>query len=182
MEQISLGKRGIHMMKKTMVAAVLAGCIVASSSVFASDADVLRETKDRADITQLMWNYVRALDTLNEGAYAKVFTEDGEFRTANAVEKGPEQLKKIILDVKKRRAESEAKGVKSTAMYHVITNSNIEFVDKDHARHYSYWMTMFAGAAPGESARVAAVGHGVDDVVRLKGKWLIQKRDVQPKD
>ena len=167
--------------RKTIAATLLAGCLVAGSA-FASDADILREAKDRADITQLMWNYVRALDTLNEDAYAKVFTDDGEFHTGNAVEKGPEQLKKIILDVKKRRAESEAKGVKSTAMYHVITNSNIEFMDKDHARYYSYWMTMFAGAAPGESARAAAVGHGVDDLVRVKGKWLIQKRDVAPKD
>lgn len=169
------------MLKKIIIATAATACFVASTA-FASDADILREAKDRADITQLMWNYCRALDTLNEDAYAKVFTEDGEFRTANAVEKGPEQLKKIILDVKKRRAESEAKGVASTAMYHVITNSNIEFVDKDHARYYSYWMTMFAAAKAGESARVAAVGHGVDDIVRVKGKWLIQKRDVQPKD
>jgi hypothetical protein len=169
------------MLKKIIMTTAAMACLVASTA-FATDADILREAKDRADITQLMWNYCRALDTLNEDAYAKVFTDDGEFHTANAVEKGPEQLKKIILDVKKRRAESEAKGVKSTAMYHVITNSNIEFVDKDHARYYSYWMTMFAAAKAGESARVAAVGHGVDDIVRVKGKWLIQKRDVQPKD
>ncbi len=26
----------------------------------------------------------------------------------------------------------------------------------------------------------AAAGHGIDDLVRLKGKWLIQPRDVAP--
>lgn len=163
--------------KITTTLALAAACLVAGNA-FASDAAILREAKDRAEIAQLMWNYVRALDSLNEEAYVKVFTEDGQFGT----EKGPEALKKIILDVKKRRAESEAKGEKSTAMYHVITNSNIEFVDKDHARYYSYWMTVFAGASRETPARVAAVGRGVDDLVRVKGKWLIQKRDVAPKD
>ncbi len=33
-------------------------------------------------------------------------------------------------------------------MYHVIANSYLEFVDKDHARLEAYWMTVFAVTNP----------------------------------
>ncbi len=35
-------------------------------------------------------------------------------------------------------------------MHHVITNAHIEFIDKDHARFHSYWMTVFA-ESPGSN-------------------------------
>jgi 3-phenylpropionate/cinnamic acid dioxygenase small subunit len=169
--------------KKTMVAVVLA--VVATGSALASDADILREAKDRADITQLMWNYCRALDTFNEDAYAGVYTEDGEFHagTAMPATKGRAALKKMVVDLKKGRAEREAKGEpKTPPMHHIITNSTIEFVDKDHARYHSYWMTVFEGVGRDVKPNVAAAGRGIDEIVRVNGKWLIQKRDVQPKD
>jgi uncharacterized protein (TIGR02246 family) len=171
------------MFKKTLMAAVLTGCLAASSA-FASDADILREAKDRADIAQLMWNYCRALDSLNADAYASVFTEDGEFVSGGAIasSKGHDALKKIVTDVKKSQAERAAKGEKITPMHHIITNSTIEFVDKDHVRYHSYWMTAFAGVGREIAPRVAAVGRGVDDIVRVNGKWLIKKRNVAPKD
>jgi uncharacterized protein (TIGR02246 family) len=171
------------MIKNTLAAAVLAVCFVASSA-FAADADILREAKDRADITQLMWNYCRALDSLNAEAYASVYTEDGEFVSGGAIasSKGRDALKKIVTDVKKSQAERAAKGEKITPMHHIITNATIEFVDKDHVRYHSYWMTVFEGVGREVAPRVAAVGRGVDDIVRVNGKWLIRKRDVAPKD
>jgi len=169
------------MLKKIMIAAVLTAGI--ASNAPASDADILRETQDRADIQQLMWKYVRALDSLNEDAYADVFTEDGQFGTGERAAKGREALEKVVTDVKKGRTEREAKGEpKSPAMHHVITNSSIEFVDKDHARYNAYWMTVFASGGKDVPPRVAAVGRSVDDVVRVKGKWLIKLRNVAPVD
>jgi hypothetical protein len=172
------------MIKKTIATAVLAGCLMASSA-FASDADILREAQDRADIAQLMWNYCRALDTFNEDAYVSVYTEDGEFRAGNAIPatKGRAALRKMVADLKKARAEREAKGEpKTPPMHHIITNSYIEFVDKDHARYHSYWMTVFEGVGRDVKPNVAAAGRGIDELVRVNGKWLIKKRDVQPKD
>jgi hypothetical protein len=167
-----------------MTSAVLTACL-ASSTAFASDADILREVKDRADITQLMWNYCRALDTFNEEAYASVYTEDGEFSAGSAMPatKGRAALRKMVADMKKQRAEREAKGdPKRPPMHHIITNSTIEFVDKDHVRYHSYWMTVFEGVGRDVKPDVAAVGRGIDEIVRVNGKWLIKKRDVQPKD
>ncbi len=172
------------MLKTIVTAAVLSGCLAASTA-FASDADILREAKDRAEITQLMWNYCRALDTFNEDAYASVYTEDGEFVAGSTMPatKGRAARKKMIEDLKKARAEREAKGEpKTPPMHHIITNSYIEFVDKDHARYNSYWMTVFEGVGRDVKPNVAAAGRGIDEMVRVNGKWLIKKRDVQPKD
>jgi hypothetical protein len=148
-----------------------------------SDADVVREARDRAEIERLMWRYVRALDTLDEDAYAATYTPDGRFGSGSNAAQGTASLKKMIADVKQRQAERAAKGgPKTGAMYHVIANSWLEFVDHDHARLHSYWMTMFAAAEPGGQPRIAAVGNSVDELVRTDGHWLIHVRDVAPKD
>lgn len=141
-----------------------------------------REAQDRAEIEKLMWQYVRALDTEDADAYAAVYTPDGQFGSgANAVQ-GREALKKMINDLRKRAADAEAKtGEKRPPMYHVLTNSYIEFIDRDHARMQAYWMTVFAGSGQTVPPRVAAAGREVDELVRLNGHWLIKLRDVSPK-
>ena len=64
----------------------------------------------------------------------------------------------------------------------MVTNSSIEFVDRDHARFNAYWMTVFASGGPNMPARVATAGREVDEIVRVNGQWLIKLRDVAPKD
>jgi len=152
------------------------------ASALASDNSTERESRDRAQIERLMWQYVRALDTENAEAYAAVYTPDGQFGTGASAVKGREALKKLIHDLRQRAAENEAKtGQKRPAMYHVIANSYLEFSDKDHARLEAYWMTVFAAAGPDAPSRVAAAGREVDELVRTNGQWLIKLRDVAPK-
>ena len=172
-------------MKKKLVftvAAFLAVALLGSPAV-AAENEAEREVHDRAQIEKLMWQYVRALDTKNAEAYAAVFTSDGQFGSgANAV-KGREALKKMINDFRQRAAENESKtGEKRPAMYHVIANSYLQFLDKDHARLEAYWMTVFAAAGPQTPSRVAAAGREVDELIRLNGQWLIKTRDVAPTD
>jgi len=172
-------------MKKKLVftvAAFLAVALLGSPAV-AAENEAEREVHDRAQIEKLMWQYVRALDTENAEAYAAVFTSDGQFGSgANAV-KGREALKKMINDFRQRAAENESKtGEKRPAMYHVIANSYLQFLDKDHARLEAYWMTVFAAAGPKTPSRVAAAGREVDELIRLNGQWLIKTRDVAPTD
>jgi uncharacterized protein (TIGR02246 family) len=153
------------------------------SRAVAADSDMLREAQDRAQIESLMWRYVRALDTENAEAYAAVYTPDGQFGSGATATKGREALKKMVSDLRQRAADNEAKTKeKRPAMYHVVTNSSIEFVDKDHARLNAYWMTVFAAGGANMPARVAAAGREVDELVRLNGQWLIKVRDVAPKD
>jgi hypothetical protein len=159
--------------------------VFAISGVPASAAENAfeREAKDRAQIEKLMWQYVRALDTENPDAYAAVFTPDGQFGSGTNAAKGTDALKKMINDLRQRAADQEAKtGQKRPSMYHVITNSYVEFIDKDHARVQAYWMTVFGAGAQNTPPRVAAVGREVNELVRLNGQWLIKLRDVAPKD
>lgn len=133
---------------------------------------VTREAKDRAEIEKLMWDYVKAADSLNADAYASVFTPDGAFLQV----KGSDALKKMITDLR------SSMGARADGMHHIMSNQNIEFVTPDRARVYYYWQTVFGGAAGAKPApNVAAVGRGVDDVVRVNGKWLIQNRNVSLK-
>lgn len=170
------------MRKKRLCKVALFATAALLAAPLAAQSGTEREARDRAQIEKLMWQYVRALDTENAEAYAAVYTPDGQFGSgANAV-KGHEALTKMINDLRQRAAENEAKtGEKRPAMYHVIANSYLEFVDKDHARLEAYWMTVFADGGPKLPSRVAAAGREIDELVRLNGQWLIKSRDVAPK-
>lgn len=164
-----------------VVAAVVFTIGLASMHLGAQD-NAAREARDRAEIEALMWRYVRALDTGNADAYASVYTPDGQFGGGANASKGQTALKKMITDINDRQAAAVAKGESRPSMYHVIANSHLEFVDKDHARLQAYWMTVFGAAGQNVPPRVAAAGRSVDQLVRVNGQWLIQSRDVAPRD
>jgi hypothetical protein len=52
----------------------------------------------------------------------------------------------------------------------------IEFIDDTHAKHHSYWLKK-RRASDGFPASLAAIGVGVDDLVKIDGQWLIQVRN-----
>ena len=154
---------------------------IAALPAHADDAQLLQEMRDRAAIEALMWRYVRALDTLDADAYAAVFTPDGKFGSGQTAREGRAALKDMVNEIKAGRTEREANGAPpSPPMYHVIANHTLEFIDRDHARYDSYWMTVFGARGQDVPVRVAAAGRGVDMLVRVNGEWLIQTRDVAP--
>jgi uncharacterized protein (TIGR02246 family) len=162
--------------------AALVGTIALASTQLGAQDTATREARDRAEIDALMWRYVRALDTRNPEAYAAVYTPDGQFGSGATPTKGREALTKMVAGLRDRATEAAAKGQPGPAMYHVITNPYLEFMDKDHARLHAYWMTVFGANGEKVPPRVAAAGRSVDQLVRVNGKWLIQSRDVAPKD
>ena len=162
-------------------AAALLSAVGAATVVWAAGkADPGRESQDRAEIEGLMWHYVRALDTHDADAYAKVYTEDGVFQSGTNVTKGRAALKKLIEDGQKAAAERAAKGETRPQMYHVATNVYVELVDESHARYHAYWQGVFESGGPAQPAHVGSAGHELSSLVRVKGKWLIEKRDVAP--
>jgi hypothetical protein len=158
---------------------VLVALVVSTSCT--AEKDTVR-AQDRVEIEQLMWDYIRALDSGNAEAYTALFAPDGQFgRGANAI-KGREALKKMILDARKMmdakpKTDADNKSDKKPSrMYHVVTNPHIEFIDKDQARYYAYWMgALTAGGT-------TSAGREVNELVRINGKWLISVRDVDPQD
>lgn len=147
----------------------------------AARSDAQRETDDRAQIDKLMWRYVRALDTENPEAYAATYTPDGQFGTGAKAVKGRMALEKMIVGLR-QQGQARAKGQKRPPMYHMLLNGYVDFPDKDHAHMEAYWLTVFGQAGQNVPVRVAAAGREVDELVRVNGRWLIQTRDVTPKD
>ena len=142
-----------------------------------TDADaLLREAQDRAAIERLMWNYVRAADTLNADAYAAVFTENGRF---NNVE-GREALRNMISGMEASMRPRWESGELAGNMHHTMSNQTITFINPNRAQVRYYWQTIFGGPGTNPAPRVAAVGNGIDTVVKVNGRWLIESRNVQP--
>jgi len=156
------------------IAALLAIAMPANAAT--SDADFVQEMRDRVKIEQLMWDYVRAIDSFNADAYARVFTPDGTFNTV----KGSDALRKMVTDLKSDQDGRRAKGESIPPMHHMMSNQTIEFVSPDHARVHYYWQTVFADKTRNPPPRLAAAGRGVDNVVRVDGVWLISNRNVTP--
>jgi hypothetical protein len=152
---------------------VLMAFVVSAS--LAAEKDIVR-AKDRVEIEQLMWDYIRALDSGNTEAYVALFASEGQFgRGANAI-KGREALRKMMTDARQKMDENSKSGKKPPRMYHVVTNPHIEFIDKDHARYYAYWMGALAAGG------TTSAGREVNELVRINGQWLISVRDVDPQD
>ena len=151
--------------------------VVPNGVRLSADSD---ETKDRDAIEALMWKYARALDTLNADAYISCYTPDGQFVAGPTPTAGADALRKMITDLKTRREEQIKKGETPAPMYHMEMNKYVEFIGKDRARHHTYWETVFGAVGRGGQVRVAAAGHGVDDLVKVNGKWLIKIRNVAP--
>ena len=169
-------------MKNQVGVAVLTAIVVTAGAVFTatkSDADLLRQARDREEIEQLMWRYARALDTADADGYAANYTMDGQFGGGANATKGRDALKKMIAGARDRQATATPK---RPPMYHMTANHQITFTDKDHARIDAYHITMVSAAGPETPARVAGVGRSIDELERVNGQWLIKSRNVAPMD
>jgi 3-phenylpropionate/cinnamic acid dioxygenase small subunit len=164
------------------IAGIFVTAVVAVFSAPPSDADVLRETRDRVEIEDLMWRYARALDTNDPDGYAAMYTPDGQFVAGANATKGHDALRKMIADLRQRATEARAKGEPRPPMYHMTANERITFSDTDHARIEAYYITATAAAGANTPLRVVGVGRSVDDLVRVNGRWLIRTRNVAPQD
>jgi uncharacterized protein (TIGR02246 family) len=137
-----------------------------------------QKLQDRAEIESLIVRYGTALDTLDADGYTGVFTEDAQLDVAGNVRKGRPQIRQIITDLQESRATNQAKGTPSPALYHVISNTAIEIISDNEARHHSYWQTVRVG--PNNQITVGAIGRYDDTLVKRKGQWLIQSRKISP--
>jgi uncharacterized protein (TIGR02246 family) len=131
----------------------------------------LQEAHDRALIEDLMWRYVRAIDSWNADAYAAVFTEDGSFGATQ----GRNNLRQMVTDLAGNRSDQ------SRQLFHVMSNQNISFLSPSVAVVSYYWQTVSGGSPGGPAPQLLAQGRGRDVVVKQEnGSWLIRSRDVAP--
>jgi predicted SnoaL-like aldol condensation-catalyzing enzyme len=145
----------------------------------AASAPYLGTDEDRAAINALMWRYDRSLDHYDAEAYAANFTPDGAFGQV----KGHDALRKMITDLVAGQDKRRAEGATIGKMHHFTMNQWLEFTGPTTARYRYYHQTVFGtgGALGSPTAPVmAAAGQGVDDLVKVDGKWYIQYRNVAP--
>lgn len=156
-----------------LTALALCGAGLASAPAHAEPL-TLQQLQDKAEIEALVLRYVHALDTLDADAYASVFAEDAEFDVTGTVYRGRAEIKKIVTDLQASRARDEAAGTESPSLYHVMSNTSIEIVDDDEARHTSYAQTV--RAAENGQFVVGFMGRYEDVIVKRDGEWQIQSR------
>src|SRR5688572_1430402 len=134
---------------------------------------------DREAIEALMWRYDRSLDHYDAEAYAANFTPDGAFGQV----KGREALAKMITDLVAGQEARRQAGTTIGKMHHFTMNPWLEFTGPTTARYHYYHQTVFGtgGQIGSPTAPVmAAAGQGVDDLVKVDGKWYIKYRNVAP--
>jgi uncharacterized protein (TIGR02246 family) len=107
-----------------------------------------------------------------------VFTTDAELDVAGNVRRGRPQIREIITGIQRSRDENKAQGTPSPALYHVISNTTIEILNNEEARHRSYWQTVRVG--PNNQITVGAIGQYEDVIVKRDGQWLIRSRKITP--
>lgn len=155
--------------------AALLSAPIAMSAPADDIAKWAREANDRAEIQALMARYERALDTLDVDAYVAVFTKDAVFGNA----RGHEGIRALIAGIKAGREKTAEPGKAPVPTYQSIQNMTITFASETTATIEGYYVALL-GAQNGNPARVATVGHEVDEVVKQDGRWLISKRTVSP--
>jgi uncharacterized protein (TIGR02246 family) len=152
--------------------------LVGAAQTSAAQDNAQQRLQDKLDIQALIVRYGTALDTLDADAYAGVFTTDAELDVAGNVRKGRQQIREIVTSLQRSRDENKAKGTPSPVLYHVISNTAIEILNNDEARHRSYWQTVRVG--PNNQVTVGAIGQYEDVIVKRAGQWLIRSRKITP--
>ena len=149
--------------------------LVMSTSLLSASEKVQLRAQDRVEIEQLMWEYIQALDSHDAEGFVSKFTPDGQFKSSASTAKGREALKTMVVDAWKKMDAGNEGDKKKPHMYHIVTNPHIEFIDKDHARYYAYWMGVLE-----TGGEIVTAGREVNELVKINGGWLISVRDVNP--
>ena len=123
----------------------------------------MSEVEDHEEIRQLLARYCHLGDSLDSGAFAECFTEDGVVDANGARSVGRQAIRDAC--------EAYRPVYAATPMRHVTTNVLIE-VNDDEAQSSSYVVLLAAGEQPG----VIGTGTYRDRLRRVGGRWLFSER------
>lgn len=161
-----------HLFLAMVAAMMLPGtALLAADGASATSAARLQVLADKQEITELLLEYGRTLDSKDYESYGKLFARDGEWvGGGGAPPKGPKAIEERM-----RRTFGPDSGVKWTSDFHFFTNPVIK-VDGDRATAWSRWLFI----SPGPDGRPVPMygGHYDDILVREDGVWRFQRREV----
>lgn len=155
--------------KRSAFSVILAGCLLANGAAAMAQAPSvearLKIFEDKEQITQLLIDYGRHLDSRDLGAYASLFAADGEWVGGFGTVKGRAEIKAFM-------EKSLGTGPNRNNSYHIMSNFTIT-VKGDTAAAWSRWTFV----TPGErGATIAQAGRYDDTLVRENGVWKFKKR------
>ena len=146
---------------------LLIGCVLWSSAE-AQTGSVetrLRVLEDKEQITQLLVDYGRHLDSRDLAAYASLFATDGEWVGGFGTVKGRAEIQAFV-------EKSLGTGPNRNNSFHIMSNFVIT-VKGDTATAWSRWTFVTPGA---NGATIAQAGRYDDTFVRENGAWKFKKR------
>ncbi len=131
--------------------------------------------QERADIEQLAYKYVFALDWRDPQAYAQAFAPDGVLTYGGGEARGREQIAAVVQGLRDRemaRLKEGETGQGNGHAKHFISSMVIDVSDDGtRAIAQATWM-LVNGVEP----RIAGHGHYVDKLVKINGEWLYTSR------
>lgn len=127
----------------------------------------LRRLEDREAIWHLMLAYRRELDRRDFAAYARLFTDDGEWAGNLGVARGHAEIEQLLI-----RTLAGFDGPE-TAHLHLVDNAEIH-VDGDTASAESHWVYVTRDGL-GRPV-LSLIGHYEDVIVRTPDGWRFKRR------
>lgn len=125
----------------------------------------VQRLEDLTEIHQLFVDYGQALDTGDFATYAGYFADDGEILLGPMGRAtGPAAIEQLMRRTLDGRVGSSI---------HIISSPQVT-LDGDHATARVMW-TVIHRDSDGRP-RLTMVGHHHDELVKVKGRWLFQKR------
>lgn len=160
----------IKLYKQLLLGAVF--CLFTADIVLAESY-----AEDRAEIENLMYKYIFALDLKEVDSYVETFTQDAILNHAGGFENGRSEIRKFIqgsADKAKKQWESRDKSLpRPIPNRHNIGNLELE-VNGDTAKGRAYWTSVRVDE--NRQAQVWEYGFYEDEYRRVNGKWLFSNR------
>lgn len=163
---------------RRLVIAVVAG-VAALLMTSVSPAFAASYADDRAEIENLMYRYVFAMDWRDAEAYAAVFTTDGTLESGGGVQKGRPAIAAMIEGMAKREAEQQAKtppAPRRGPNRHFINNLVLT-INGNKATGRAYWMSI-SNTEGRSKPQITGYGHYEDTLEKRDGKWLFTSRKI----
>jgi hypothetical protein len=134
---------------------------------------------DREAIEATLERYTRGLDRLDAQLYLSSFAPNGVLMIYETKHQGHDALRKIIAEETRLRQSQRDLGQPPRTLFHLETNSTIQFSAPDHALHRAYWLTASRVGDKPEGLTVLGIGSSSDALQKIDGKWLITLREIR---
>ncbi|HWK41284.1 MAG TPA: nuclear transport factor 2 family protein [Croceibacterium sp.] len=133
--------------------------------------------RDRAEIADLMARYLFAMDYMDADAYAECFVEDGVLDYAMGTTTGREAIRAEAHAFRENIARIFVDWQGNPAKLRHLVQQKAIRIEGDRAWNTGFWWEM-TNAGPEGRPKAESFGTYEDELVRVDGRWLFQRRKI----